>query len=226
MAITGWLALKDDRTLVDAAQVKHWAIVFVVALTVTYSITYTSIQYFSSDNYAGNSDALLYMAFAEGENVGSRRSKSSRVLTIQLVKLLPDPPSAIFHRDRAVTDEWILKIKFAAVNSAFLVGAALLLWYYLRRLRFSIPESYLGMLLFLTSVAVVYSSTIPMVEASSFFFITLCAVAIVNRNLPLFALGLLIGLFAKESVAFVIPLALLAVAERRLWCGWGQRCRA
>ena len=191
--------------------------VLVIAVTVTYSVMYTSLQYYNSENYAGNADSIAYMALARGEDVTPRLSKSSRALTIWLVRLLPDPPSAIFHVRRDVTSEWILKVKFALVNSGFLVGTAWLIWVYLKRLGFPVPVAHLGMLLFLTSLPVVYASTIPTVEASSYFFVALCAVAIAYRNLPLFAVAFLVGLFAKESMALVIPLAILAVPERRLW---------
>ena len=192
----------------------------VIALTVTYSVMYTSLQYYNSENFAGNTDSIVYMALARGEDIETRRSKGARVLSILLVKMLPDPPSAIFHVRRNVTSEWILKFKFALVNSAFLVGTAWLIWFYLKKLGFSEAAALLGMLLFLTSLSVVYSSTIPMVEASSYFFLALCAVAIAYRNRPLFAVAFLVGLFAKESVALILPLALLAVSERRLsWIG-------
>jgi hypothetical protein len=214
--INGWLARKGNAPVFQREQLREWVVVLVIAVTVTYSVMYTSLQYYNSDNYAGNSDSIVYLALARGENVETRRSKGARVLTILLVKMLPDPPSAIFNVRRDVTDEWILKVKFALVNSLFLVGTACLIWVYLRRLEFSVAAAHLGMLLFLTSLAVVYSSTIPTVEASSHFFLALCAVAIAYRNRPLFAIAFLVGLFAKESVAFILPLALLAVSERRL----------
>ena len=220
MFTDSWLARKGNAPVFQREQLREWVVVLVIAVTVTYSVMYTSLQYYNSDNYAGNSDSIVYLALARGENIGTRRSKGARVLTILLVRMLPDPPSAIFNVRRDVTDEWILKVKFALVNSIFLVGTAWLIWVYLRRLSFSVSAAHLGMLLFLTSLSVVYASTIPMVEASSYFFLALCAVAIAYRNRPLFAVAFLVGLFAKESVAFILPLALLAVSERRLsWIG-------
>jgi hypothetical protein len=91
------------------------------------------------------------------------------------------------------------------------------MWLYSRRTGFSVLESYLVMLLFLTSLTVVYEGAIPLVDASSFFFIAFGAVAIAARNLWLMAGVLGVGLFAKEAVAVIVPLALVTVERRRLW---------
>jgi hypothetical protein len=200
--------------------VRRTAVAVAIALTATYSIAYTSLQYIDSDNFAGNSDILLYMAIARGEEVESDVSRESRALTIWLVKVLPNLPGSAFASGRVVDDEWRLKVKFAAVNSAFLVGTAVLMWLYTRKTGFSVPESYLAMLLFLVSWTVVYQGAIPLVDPSSFFFIAFGAVAIAYRNLWLFGAVLLLGLFAKESVAVIAPLAAVSVDRQRLrWIG-------
>ena len=142
-------------------RVRQMAVAIAIALTATYSISYTSLQYVDSENFGGNSDILLYMAIARGEEVESDLARESRALSIWLVKALPDPPRFVFADGRAVNDEWNLKVKFAAVNAAFLVGAALMMWYYATRIGFSALESYLVMLLFLTSLTVVYQGAIP-----------------------------------------------------------------
>ena len=157
MFIDTWLARRGNSTVLQREQLRQWAVVLVIALTVTYSVMYTSLQYYNSENFAGNTDSIVYMALARGEDIETRRSKGARVLTILLVKMLPDPPSAIFHVRRNVTSEWILKFKFALVNSAFLVGTAWLIWFYLKKLGFSEAAALLGMLLFLTSLSVVYT---------------------------------------------------------------------
>ncbi|MDP6511684.1 MAG: hypothetical protein QF878_00645 [SAR202 cluster bacterium] len=203
----------------DRAEVRQTIVALIIALTVTYSVMYTSLQYFNSNNVAGNSDALTYMEFATATgDIESRRSKQARIFTIWLVKLVPNPPSWIFSRDRTVNDEWLLRIKFAAVNSALVVGTAMLVWLLLRRQEFSVMESYLGMLMFLGSLFIVYTTTIPMVEASNYFFIALGAYAIFSEKLPLYGLALLLGLFAKETAGIILPLALVTYPRR--WFAW------
>jgi len=199
------------------SSVRQTAVAVAIALTATYSIAYTSLQYVDSDNFGGNSDILVYMAIARGEEVEGDVSRESRTLTVWLVKALPDPPGSVFAAGREVDDEWRLKFKFAVVNSAFLMGAALLMWLYSRRTGFSVLESYLVMLLFLTSLTVVYQGAIPLVDPSSFFFISFGALAIAARRLWLMAAVLAVGLFAKESVVVIVPLALVTVDRRRLW---------
>lgn len=189
----------------------------VIALAATYSIAYTSIQYVDSENYGGNRDMLEYLAFARGEKIDTEVLKEARALTIWLVNALPNPPSFLFAEGREVDDEWNLKIRFAAVNSAFLAGAALLLWVYCGQIGLSVSESYLAMLLFLTSLTVVYQGTIPLVDPSAFFFIALGMVAIASGKAWLFAIVVGVGLFAKETTGFLIPLALVTVERGRLW---------
>jgi hypothetical protein len=196
---------------------RQLAIAAAIAVTVTYSLAYTSLQYVDSENHGSNTDILPYMALARGEEIDSEVLREARILTIWLVRALPDPPGYIFAAGREVDEEWLLKVKFAAVNSAFLIGTALLLWFYSTQIGFSVMESYLAMLLFLTSLTVVYQGAIPLVDPSAFFFIAFGVVAIAAGNLWLFAIVMTVGLFAKESVGFILPLALVTVPRRRLW---------
>ena len=198
-------------------EVRQAAVAVVIALTTTYSIAYTSIQYVGSENYGGNSDITEYMAFARGEKIDTKVLKEARALTIWLVKALPKPPSFLFAEEREVDDEWNLKIRFAAVNSAFLVGTALLVWFYCGQIGFSVLESYLGMLLFLASHTVVYQGAIPLVDPSAFFFIALGMVAIASGKVWLFAIAFTVGLFAKETTVLLLPLALVTIERRRRW---------
>ena len=198
-------------------EVRQTVVAVLIALTATYSIAYVSIQYVDSENYGGNRDTLDYLAFARGEKVNTEVLSEARALTVWLVKALPNPPAFLFAEGRDVDDEWNLKIRFAAVNSAFLVGAALLLWVYCGQIGMSALESYLGMLLFLTSLTVVYQGAIPLVDPSAFFFIALGMVAIASDKVWLFAVVLAVGLFAKETTGFLLPLALVTVERRRLW---------
>lgn len=193
-------------------------VAFFIALTATYSIAYTSLQYVNSDNFGGNSDILVYMAIARGEDVKSEVHRESRALTISIVKLLPDPPGFIFSPGRQVDDEWILKFKFALTNSFFVFGTAFFMWLYSCRIGFSSLESYLVMLLFLTSWTVIYQGVIPLVDPSAFFFIAAGVFAIAVRKIWLFAGVLAIGIFAKESVGIIVPFALITVTQHRiLW---------
>jgi len=137
------------------------------------------------------------------------------------VKLVPNPPSWIFSRDRTVNDEWLLRIKFALVNSTLVASTAMVVWLLLRRQDFTVMESYIGMFMFLGSLFIVYTTTIPMVEASNYFFIALGAFAIYNKNMPLYGLALLIGLFAKETAGIILPLALVTYPRRWfVWSAW------
>lgn len=198
-------------------EARQAAVAVVIAITAVYSIAYTSIQYVDAENYGGNSDSIEYLTLARGGKIDSPVLFEARALTIWLVKALPDPPSFLFAEGRQVDDEWNLKIRFAAVNSAFLVGAALLLWLYCGQVGMSALESYLGMLLFLTSLTVVYQGAIPLVDPSAFFFIALGMVVIASGTVWLFAVVLAVGLYAKETAVFLVPLALVTVDRKRLW---------
>lgn len=213
---------QQSETAERGSGLRHFIVALIIAMSVTYSIAYTSIQYFNSNNVGGMNDAVGYMQLVEeGLQIKTRRSKNSRVFTVLIVRAIPDPPRWIFSRTRTVDQEWLIRIKFAAINSILVVGTAMLVWYNLRILAFSPLESYLGMLFFLGSLFVVYASTIPMVEASNFFFIALGTMAILRANMVLFGAALLVGLFAKETVGIIIPLALVSVPRRwRSWLIW------
>lgn len=197
------------KNKIKSADLFRFLVVLIISLTASYTIIYTSIQFFSDSNPVGNYDALYYLSMYRGERVDDIYWPS-RVLTPFLARCLPNPPEWLFQINRNISDSWLATVKFGIVNFFFLLATGIIFFYFLISLDFSVTESLIGILLFYVSTPVVHSAGTPMVEAAGYFFLLLCWYAIQCQNLIMLAIGFLIGMFAKETVFLVFPIILLS----------------
>lgn len=182
-----------------------WVIVLLVILTPVYSIAYTSLHY----NYVegGVTDPLIYIDMYHGQPVSFEFSY--RVMTPYLARLIPNPPAWLFSKERNLPENWLIRVRFAMVNSVFLAVAAMVLFYYLLGFNLGVFESLLGTALFLTCRPVVQFAGLPMVDAAALCFLVLGFLAIQRGNVLLLLCTVLIGVFAKESTFFLGLIVLL-----------------
>ncbi|MCX5704021.1 MAG: hypothetical protein NT066_06000, partial [Candidatus Omnitrophica bacterium] len=88
-----------------------------------------------------------------------------------------------------------------------------LFFYYLAALGFSDLYSLIGVLFFYTARPVIQFTGIPLADASAYFFMLLCLFALLRENFLLLFLGFSVGVFAKETLLFIIPVILLSAFD-------------
>jgi len=104
---------------------------------------------------------------------------------------------------------------FFLINTSSLFLAAIVFYYYLKRLKFNSLISFLGVLIFLSAPTVIYSLyDIALVDNLSFLFIALAFYFILSERDGLFFIVMLIGILNKETILFTIPLFFLYKLEQ------------
>lgn len=189
----------------------YFIIILIICLTSSYAITYTAIHSFSEQYTEGYSDAFKYLAIYRGQLVSG--NLRFRILVPYLAKTLPEPPCWLFSLNRSISDFWLAKVKFGFVNFIFLCATGVLFFYYLMALGFSGLNSLLGVLFFYTARPVMQYTGIPLAEASAYFFMLLCLYALLRQKFLLLLLGFSVGIFAKETLFFIIPVILLSIFD-------------
>ncbi len=124
-------------------------------------------------------------------------------------------PSAPF-KYRALTPflVWLLPtstvVGFAIVNLSGLVATGVAFYYYLRELGFDTRKALAGIVLFVVSPAVAYAVTnLVLVDVLGYLFLV-CALWAAARDASLwFALVLAVGVAARETVLFALPVYVL-----------------
>ena len=188
-------------------------IALTISITVSFAIVYTHVQYFTPANPGGNFDASKYISVYDGKEIeGHWRF---RPLTPFLARILPDPPHWLFSKHRDITDLWIAKIKFGAVNLFFLTATGVVLFWFLGAFGLSLFESLVGMLLFYTARPVLQSAGTPTADAAFYCFLLVCLYALYRQNLFLLVAGFSMGIFAKEAMFLVFPALLLSQMKRK-----------
>lgn len=189
----------------------HLVIILIICITSSYSITYTAIQSFSKQYTEGYSDTLGYLAIYRGQLVNG--NLRFRILVPYLAKILPEPPHWLFSSNRIISDFWLAKVKFGFVNFVFLCATGVLFFYYLMAFGFSDLSSLLGVLFLYTARPAMQFTGIPLTDASAYFFMLLCLYALLRQKFFLLFLGFSIGIFAKETLFFIIPAILLSTFD-------------
>jgi hypothetical protein len=129
-----------------------------------------------------------------------------RILTIELAKLVPAQVERLLTQATPARRAYI---HFAVVNLGFLTLTGLLFFAYCRYLTGNVWLAVLGAVIFLTC-RTAQSASLPLVDASAFFFLLLGMWAILRRAPFLLFMAMLIGVFAKETTLLLWPLLWLA----------------
>jgi hypothetical protein len=163
-------------------------------------------------------DAAQYVRMFQGASLDEiPKPFRYRILTPYLARLVPFLPASLT-RVYEVTPDKVIKFKFAVVNLLGLAGAALFTFLLCETLGFSSLESLAGGLLFITGFTVVNFGGAPMVDALSFFFLAAAIVCVLRDWNVGLLLSVLVGMFARESTAYVLVpiLALRGPASARV----------
>lgn len=124
-------------------------------------------------------------------------------------------PSAPF-KFRALTPflVWLLPtsrvVGFAIVNLSALVATGVAFYWYLRELGFAVRKSVGGLVLFVVSPAIAYAITnVVLVDALGYLFLVCALWAAARDDWFLFAIVLAVGVTARQTVLFALPVYLL-----------------
>jgi len=96
------------------------------------------------------------------------------------------------------------------INILFLIGALIFLHQTLYYLKVNKEKIWLAIALFIFSFPCFYYSSISYVDPGSMFFVSAGLYAWIRQKYWAFALVILVGLMAKETVAVLFPLALVS----------------
>lgn len=208
--MTNWLKRKATKELI---------VLILVAASFGMSIAYINAKTYdpkvATSIVHGDTFDYLSMYFG-GYDSGLR---AYRPLVPMLARMTPAPPSFLFIGRRSFNAATQAVMKFAVLNFLFLLGACIALYYLQLGFSMSFFESFLGVMLFLSSQTVIRSTGIPLVDSAFFFFFLLCMLAIQRDNLLLFLVAHTIGVAAKELVMLSILLILLSLlsSRRKAW---------
>lgn len=208
--MTDWLKRKSTKELI---------VLILVAASFGMSIAYINAKTYDPKTATsiGHSDTLDYLKmYFGGRGFGLR---AYRPLVPMLARMTPAPPSLLFIGRRSFNATTQAVMKFAVLNFLFLLGACIALYYLQLGFGMSFFESFLGVMLFLSSQTVIRSAGIPLAGSAFYFFFLLCMLAIQRDNLLLFLFAHTIGVTAKEMVMLSLPLILLSLlsSRRKAW---------
>jgi len=200
----------------------HQAVLFAIIWSLSLSIAYWAItKYDLRDRFAGGNtgDVARYVRMSEGVPLMQIRSPwRFRVLVPLLVRYMPIhrliPQSVLSNYENV--EQKTAQLDFGIVNS---VGVALAAWtlvHFLRKLEFTLAEGVIGACFFLLSFPIVNYSMIPLVDGWGYFFTVLGFLGLLMENPLLFGAACSIGLFAKDAVVLLIPVAMLVHKRRSL----------
>lgn len=205
-----------DRSLprISRSRLAALAIVWIMA---SYAIALSHAQLFEPESVRQHTtayhDPQRYVGMVQGESPGGHWHY--RVLVPAMARVIPDGPLRAISSRRDATDAWIASVKLRFVNVLFLTLTAATLYVLLLTLAFSPVESLLGTFLFFTAMPVLQAGGVPSVDPASWFFFVLAALALRLANAWLFGVTVAVGMLAKESMIFVLPLVLLATQSWR-----------
>ncbi|HET7456034.1 MAG TPA: hypothetical protein VFJ74_00155 [Gemmatimonadaceae bacterium] len=138
-----------------------------------------------------------------------------RALLPAVARSIPDPLIARLSSRATLSPGRMAAVKLVLLDALFLVLAAAALYRLLSHWKLGRELALLGTLLFLLSFPVVEAAGTPTLDIPGWFFLIASLAALLERRYV--ALGALfaLGIFAKESVQVVVPLALVAAVPRR-----------
>ena len=208
--MANWLKRKTTKELI---------VLILVAASFGMSIAYINAKTYDPKTATsiGHGDTLDFLNMYSG-GYGSGLH-AYRLLVPMLARMTPAPPSFLFIGRRSFGATTQAVMKFAVLNFLFLLGTCIALYYLQLGFSMSFFESFLGVMLFLSSQTVIRSTGIPMPDSAFFFFFSLCMLAIQRDNLLLFLFAHTIGITAKELVMLSLPLILLSLlsSRRKVW---------
>lgn len=196
-------------------------VLLIVIITLCFSIVYTNVQTYDPavTPRSGYLDTVNYIKAAKGDfsGIGTTRNYTTfRLLVPFLASLVPDFPKFLFHpTNRLLSPDVKIAINFGVINLFLLIGAAVSLYFLQRGFDFNYFQAFLGVILFLSSTAVVRGIGLPMMNAALFFFFTLSLSAIQRNNWRLLLLTFTIGIIAHELILLLVPMIILSLLPWR-----------
>jgi hypothetical protein len=149
-------------------------------------------------------DAAQYVRMFQGVSLREiPKPFRYRILTPYLARCVPFLPQSMT-RVYDVSSDKIVKFKFAVVNVLGLGVAGLFTSLLCQTIGFTALESLVGALLFVTGFTAVNFGGAPMVDALSFLFLGAAVVCVLRNWAAGLVVSVLVGMFARESTAYVL----------------------
>lgn len=201
--------------IMDNPKTRRLLLFLIVVVSFSLSIVYSNVQSYRAESSltTGYPDSLDYLNMYAGRPGVSLRAY--RPLVPFLARLMPALPSWLFNPTKSLDHLTVAVWRFGIVNLFFLIGACLALYILQQGFAMTYLESFLGVLLFLSSQTVMRSAGLPMTDTAFFFFFLLCLIGIQRNNPLLLLVSHTIGISAKELVILSLPMILLAVLPWR-----------
>lgn len=173
---------------------KELIILSILVTTVILSIYYLGNVFITGFAKVLSYDSLIYYNMSYAPFQSTIAPYMYRILTPFLVYIFPFKHI----------------ISFTWINLTALFLTAVLLYYYLKKLKFNQFHSFTGVLIFLLSPTIIYSMYyISLIDFLSFLFFLLAFYAILCKNDKLYLVALIFGILNKETILFTIPLYFL-----------------
>lgn len=185
-----------------------------LALAVT--LAYPAISRYDQNKELYSGDTSQYVEIYQGRPLQEIWSPvRTRVVVPWLASYMPVPPATVLAKYH-VDEDKLICFRFALVNLLGTAATACFLYLFMRGLRFGQVEAALGGLLYLLSHEVVVNGASVFVDPWAYAAIA-ASLWLSSKGRPLAsALVIAAGLFVKETVVVVLPLAwLLCPAGRR-----------
>lgn len=161
----------------------------------------------------GGSDQQQYTRLVLGLEVPSPFRYRSFLPGV--ASLIPDAAIAKVSSRSRLSPGRMAATKLVLLNALFLVLGAAALYRLLRHWQLAREMALLGTLVFLLSFPVIGTAGTPTLDIASWFFITASLVALLERRFLVLAALFAVGIFVKESLQVVIPLAIVAAIPWR-----------
>lgn len=177
-------------------------ILFCILLFVSVNISYFAMARGSLDDPA-IADASHYVALLKGDISGVPKPFRYRLFTPIAASLVPDLPNSLQGVFDIDSEKQIL-FKFGVVNTFGIAIAAFFLLNFIRDFDFSLGESLLGSLFFITSFYVANFATTPLVDAWGYALLMAGVYFGINRSWLLYGFTISLGAMTKETTLLAL----------------------
>jgi hypothetical protein len=194
----------------------RYLVVTVFSAAILYGSTYQPFRFFNLADPGGATDAIHYVAMAQGELPEDVEVRHYRWVTPAAARLVePFAARLVGHGDLSI------RLAFYIVNFSFSLLACVMLFRLLQALEFPVLLSLLGVCAFATSRTTVLATATPMADA-----VYLCAIAVIacltlEKRALLLALLMPLLVLSKETIIPFLLLPLLTDLRKSaaVWVG-------
>ncbi|KAF5057528.1 hypothetical protein DSECCO2_355810 [anaerobic digester metagenome] len=182
--------IKSENSQKKKSSVFEFLIVLIFASSIVILILFLGKNLVYGFSAITTPDSSFYLQMSLNPFQRVNAPYTYRVLTPLLVYVLP-------------LSHWT---GFTIINSSGIIATGVLMYYYLKKLKFSPLISFLGLILFLFAPATIYLFyNIALVDSLSFLLFLLAFYAILIENDIIYVITLILGILNKETILLTLP---------------------